>query len=76
MSFDYFNDNLDEFGKHCDGFNSRWIWVDDQKYFEDVILVKNWNPFAMPLFIHLNYKNMSNYFLFMVFLMSFLKTRC
>ena len=33
--YDYFNDNLDEFMKHCHRLNSRWIWVSNQKCFED-----------------------------------------
>ena len=34
--YDYFNDNLDEFKMHCDRLNSRWIWVSNQKCFEEV----------------------------------------
>ena len=34
--YDYFNDNLDEFKKQCYRLDSKWIWVGNQKCFEDV----------------------------------------
>ena len=34
--YDYFNDNMEEFKLHRDRLDSKWIWVDDQKCFEDV----------------------------------------
>ena len=34
--YDYFNDNLDHFKVHCERLNSRWIWVGNQKCFEDI----------------------------------------
>ena len=34
--YDYFNDNLEEFKRHCHRLNSKWIWIGNQKCFEDV----------------------------------------
>ena len=34
--YDYFNDNLEEFHMHCDRLNSKWIWINNQRCFEDV----------------------------------------
>ena len=34
--YDHFNSNLDEFKMHCDRLDSKWIWVGNQKCFEDV----------------------------------------
>ena len=34
--YGYFNDNLNHFKVHCKRLNSRWIWVGNQKCFEDV----------------------------------------
>ena len=34
--YDYFNENLEEFQMHCDRLNSKWIWINNQRCFEDV----------------------------------------
>ena len=34
--YDYFNDNLEDFKRQCHRLNSKWIWIGNQKCFEDV----------------------------------------
>ena len=42
--YDYFNDNMEEFKLHRDRLDSKWIWVGNQKCFEEV------SKFAMQPF--------------------------
>ena len=43
--YDYFNNNLSQFKMHCCRLNSKWIWVGNQRCFED------FSKFAMHPFV-------------------------